>query len=242
MDSLLWLEGLETQRHILNQPQEQIRGHHRNPEIAKSRRGSVESETEGPGAGIEVHQETGTRCLSDLVKGAVFDRAYTRPVLLASVYHVLDRDFNLLFLNARDAIPGERHRALHADWRSDYDGRFHVCSSVWLLDDFTNETGCTRLVPETHREPRPSQVLEDTEAPHPQENNLIAPAGTMAVFNSHFWHASTCNRSSAKRRSIHCYFAASEHPQQTNQREYLRYETWKRISPVARYILDVDLT
>ena len=68
MDSLLWLEGLETQRHILNQPQEKIRGHHRNPEIAKSRRGSVESETEGPGAGIEVHQETGTRCLSDLVK------------------------------------------------------------------------------------------------------------------------------------------------------------------------------
>ena len=91
-------------------------------------------EAEGPGAGIEVHQETGTRGLSDLAnKGAVFDRVYTHPVLLASVYHVLDRDFRLSSLNARDALPGEGHQALHADWRSDYDGRFHVCSSVWLL-------------------------------------------------------------------------------------------------------------
>ena len=40
---------------------------------------------------------------------------------------------------------------------------------------------------------------------------------------------------------MHCYFTAREHGQQLNQREYLRYETWKRISPGARYILDVDV-
>ena len=57
---------------------------------------------EGPGAGIEVHQEKGTRRLSDLVnKGAVFDRVYTHPQVLACIHHVIGRDFKLSSLNAR---------------------------------------------------------------------------------------------------------------------------------------------
>ena len=40
---------------------------------------------------------------------------------------------------------------------------------------------------------------------------------------------------------MHGYFTAREHNQQLNQREYLRHETWKRISPAARYMLDVDV-
>src|SRR4051812_7945917 len=49
---------------------------------------------EGALAGIEVHQEAGTRRLSDLVnKGEVFDRIYTHPKVLAGVYHVLGREF-----------------------------------------------------------------------------------------------------------------------------------------------------
>ncbi len=35
------------------------------------------------------------------------------------------------------ALPGEGHQGLHADWSADYDGRFHVCNSIWLLDEFT---------------------------------------------------------------------------------------------------------
>ena len=44
-----------------------------------------------------------------------------------------------------------------------------------------------------------------------------------------------------QRRAIHCYYTAREHRQQLNQRTYLRYETFKRIAPAARYILDVDV-
>ena len=69
---------------------------------------------EGPGAGTEVHQEKGTRRLSDLVnKGAVFDRIYTHPQVLACIHHVIGRDFKLSSLNARDALPGEGLQGLH---------------------------------------------------------------------------------------------------------------------------------
>jgi ectoine hydroxylase-related dioxygenase (phytanoyl-CoA dioxygenase family) len=200
-------------------------------------------EKEGIGAGIEVHQEEGARRLSDLCnKGDIFDRVYTHPTILAAVHHVLGRDFKLSSLNARDALPGTGLQALHADWGADYDGCFHVCNSIWLLDDFSEENGCTRLVPGSHKGLHPKNALEDAMAPHPDQELLVAGAGTVVVFNSHTWHGGTQNRSkNLQRRALHCYYTAREHSQQLDQREYLRYETWKRISPAARYVLDVDL-
>jgi ectoine hydroxylase-related dioxygenase (phytanoyl-CoA dioxygenase family) len=200
-------------------------------------------EKEGVHAGIEAHQEAGTRRLSDLCnKGLAFDLVYTHPKVLAAIHHVIGRDFKLSSLNARDALPGEGLQGIHADWGADYDGQFHVCNSVWLLDEFSEENGCTRLVPGSHKGPHPRNALEDAMAPHPDQELVIAPAGTVAVFNSHTWHGGTLNKSKdLQRRALHCYFTAREHGQQLNQREYLRYETWKRISPPARYILDVDV-
>ena len=200
-------------------------------------------EKEGAHAGIEVHQEAGTRRLSDLCnKGPAFDLVYTHPTVLAAIHHVIGRDFKLSSLNARDALPGEGLQGLHADWGADYDGQFHVCNSVWLLDDFSAENGCTRLVPGTQKGPNQKNALEDPMAPHPEQELVVAPAGTVAVFNSHTWHGGTLNKSKdLQRRAMHGYFTAREHGQQHNQREYLRYETWKRISPAARYILNVDV-
>ena len=200
------------------------------------------------GAGIESTQEAGTRSLSDLVnKGEVFDRVYTNPTLLAAIHHVIGRDFKLSNFGARDALPGEGHQALHVEEVGhrpslSKDRRFHVGNSIWLLDDFTEENGCTRLVPGTHLGPHPNSVLKDASAAHPEEEHLVAPAGSVAVFNSHIWHGGTLNRTeNSKRRALLCYFTAREHDPQINQREHLRYETWKRISRAARHILDVDL-
>ena len=179
---------------------------------------------------------------TSVTRGRCSTASYTHPKVLAAIHHVIGRSFKLSSLNARDALPGEGLQGLHADWGADYDGQFHVCNSIWLLDDFSEENGCTRLVPGSHKGQHPSKVLADAQAPHPDEELLIAPAGTVAVFNSHTWHGGTCNQSKdLPRRAIHCYFTAREHGQQLNQREYLRYETWKRISPAARYILDVDV-
>jgi ectoine hydroxylase-related dioxygenase (phytanoyl-CoA dioxygenase family) len=204
-------------------------------------------EKEGASAGKEVHQEKGTRRLSDLAnKGEVFDSVYTNPRLLACVRHVLQRDFKLSALNARDAEPGQGHQALHGDWG--YEGRdeatggarFHVVNSVWLLDDFTSENGATRLVPGTHKlAGSVSDHVEDPLAAHPDEKLLIAPAGSVAVFNAHVWHGGTQNRTQTTRRAFFPYFTAREHPQSTDQREYLRKATYDRLSPAARYILDV---
>ena len=75
---------------------------------------------EGEKAGLEVHQEKGTRRLADLVnKGSVFDRVWSHPLLLAAAHCVIDAPFHFGSLNARDALPGEGLQALHQDAHAD---------------------------------------------------------------------------------------------------------------------------
>src|SRR5215207_4610663 len=143
---------------------------------------------EGANAGTEVHQEAGTDRLSDLInKDAVFDVCFTNPRLLAAMAYVLGGEFKLSSLNFRAALPGSGLQDLHADWgEAVTPGDYHVCNSIWLLDDFTEKNGATRVVPGTHRSGnRPGDEMSKPSDTHPNEIRLIAPAGTVGVFNSH---------------------------------------------------------
>lgn len=197
---------------------------------------------EGSAAGAEARQETGTRRLSDLVnKGEVFDGMYTHPKVLAAVYHILGREFKLSTLNGRDAIPGQGHQALHPDWAPRSQGEpYHVVNSVWMLDDFKADNGATRLVPGSHLlEGSPANYMADAGADHPNQVLLLAPAGSVAVFNSHVWHGGTINRSDRTRRALFAYYCERKHVQMVDQKTYIRMQTYNRISDAAKYILDV---
>jgi ectoine hydroxylase-related dioxygenase (phytanoyl-CoA dioxygenase family) len=207
-------------------------------------------ETEGEKAGAELldskyirhPKEEGADRLADLVnKDPLFDIFYTHPRVLAGVAHVLGPAIKLSSLNYRSALPGYGLQKLHADWHeavapSDY----KVCNTIWLLDDFMATNGATRLVPGTHKQGLlPQDVLEDPLATHPDEIILEAPAGTVAIFNSHTWHGGTVNRSDKPRRAIHAYFCRRDQPQQVDQKRYIRSETLARISKATRILLDV---
>jgi ectoine hydroxylase-related dioxygenase (phytanoyl-CoA dioxygenase family) len=197
---------------------------------------------EGDEAGKEVHQEAGTDRLSDLVnKSAIFEVCFTHPRVLAAIAHILRGEFKLSSLNARSALPGQGLQALHADWgRAVEPGDYVVCNSIWLLDDFTESNGATRVVPGSQRSGAlPRDVMPDPQAAHPDEIKLLAPAGTVVIFNSHTWHGGTLNASDRPRRALHSYFCRRDQPQQLDQRAYLRAETFARLKPAARYILDV---
>ena len=200
----------------------------------------VEEESER--AGLEFKQEPGTHRLADLVnKDPLFELCFSHPRVLAAVAWVLANDLKLSSLNGRDALPGQGLQPLHVDWKGAVaPGDFQVCNSIWLLDDFTAENGTTRVVPGSHRAGKtPQEALGDPEAPHPDERLLIAPAGTVVIFNSHTWHGGTLNRSGEPRRALHSYFCRRRHPQQVEQRALLRPETGERLNEATRFILDV---
>lgn len=197
---------------------------------------------EGEDAGKEVAQVEGVRRLADLVnKGEVFDGIYQHPSLLAAVWHVLQRPFKLHSVNGHDPLQGYGQQAMHADWGGARDpGVYHVVNSMWMLDDMTADNGATRLVPGSQRNPASiGELMEDRTAPHPDEVYLMAPAGSVGVFNGSAWHSCTQNRSGASRRVLHGAFITREHEQQTNQRAHLQPETDARLSALGRYVLDV---
>ncbi|NKB71930.1 MAG: phytanoyl-CoA dioxygenase [Candidatus Latescibacteria bacterium] len=197
-------------------------------------------EEEGDQAGHEVNIVPGVRRLADLAnKGAAFDRTYTHPVLLQAVWHVLQRPFRLHSLNGHDPLPGHGQQTLHTDWGGER-SRFHVVNSMWMLDDFTPDNGATRVVPGTHKLPEKlDHYVEDRLAPRDDEVQMIAPAGSVGIFNGSMWHSCRHNDSQQTRRTLHVAFIAREHAQQTDQKKYLRLQTDQRIGPLGRYILDV---
>ena len=199
------------------------------------------SAAEGQRAGAEVHQEEGTDRLADLVnKDPVFDVCFTHPTILAAMAHVLG-DFTLSSLNARAALPGHGQQRLHADWGvAVTPGNYRVCNSIWLIDDFTQANGPTRVVPGSHRSAQlPREVMADPFGPHPGEVKVLGEAGTVVIFNSHLWHGGTRNATDRPRRALHSYFCRRGLKQQLDQRACARPETLARLSPAARYILGV---
>ena len=199
-------------------------------------------EQEGENAGKEVHQEAGTNRLANLVdKSELFDICFTHPRLLAGIAHVLDGNLRLSSLNHRAALPGQGLQGLHADWSgATPPGKFFVCNSIWLLDNFTAHNGATRVVPGSQNSGKaPSDELASPTDTHPHETLIIAPAGTVVIFNSHTWHGGTLNTTDKPRRALHSYFARRDQPQQTNQKASLRPETISRLSEAARAVLDV---
>jgi ectoine hydroxylase-related dioxygenase (phytanoyl-CoA dioxygenase family) len=199
--------------------------------------------TEGAAGGQEVHTEAGTQRLSDLVnKGAVFDRLWSHPRVLGCVAHILGQDtFRLSSLNAREALPGQGHQNLHADWGGrDMADPWCVTNTMWLLDDYDGHNGSTRIVPGTHLLPGgPADHLVDLTDAHPKETIVTAAAGTVIVFNAHCWHGGTRNANGRRRRVCHGYYTRRNLPQQTDQRAYLRPETRIRLTAAQRWILDV---
>lgn len=182
---------------------------------------------EGERAGTEVHREDGTDRLANLVdKGEVFDALWTHPRLLGLVGHVLGRPFSLSSLNAREPKPGQGHQGLHADWGELKAGEpFHVANSLWALDGMDADNGATRVVPGSHRS------IGGIADPHPDQILALADPGDVVFMNAHTRHGGTVNTSGRRRRVIHGYFTAAEHPQQCDFPKLLSAATRARLTP-----------
>ena len=197
---------------------------------------------EGQDAGKEVHQEVGATRLSDLVnKDPLFEVCFTHPRVLAGISHVLGGNLKLSSLNFRSALPGSGLQGLHADWGGAVTPNdYYVCNSIWLLDDFTASNGATRIVPGSQRSGKvPRDVMANPSDAHPDQILVTAPAGTVVIFNSHTWHGGTLNTTDKPRRAMHSYFTRRDQTQQLDQKAYIQPETHERLSPAARFILDV---
>ena len=118
-------------------------------------------------------------------------------------------------ISCTDAIvthPGNDRGWWHADWPYNGTNAAHVrppypdailhLSTIWMLSDFSGETGGTLVVPGSHRardNPADGHMSIDPDDPYATEMQIAGPAGSVFVADSRLWHSIAANRSNRPR-------------------------------------------
>ena len=175
-----------------------------------------------------------------LNKGKCFEELVQHEVALELVGYLLGEGFLLSNVNANIAGPGGKPMFLHSD--TDYvPAPFPpyalVTNVMWFLDDFTDENGATRIVPQSHKLGRPPDYSKRYETVA-----VTGPRGTAMVFHGALWHQTGANRTAdQKRRGILTYYCRPFMRQQENFFRSLDDAVLARATPRLRQLLGYDI-
>ncbi len=101
-------------------------------------------------------------------------------------------------------------------------------NAMWMVTDFTEQTGATRIVPMSHL----SGAQPDTSVPHKIPTvPAIGPAGTAFVFDARLWHGAAPNTSNDARFGITTVACGPQFRALENYSRGLRPEVLARVSP-----------
>jgi ectoine hydroxylase-related dioxygenase (phytanoyl-CoA dioxygenase family) len=130
------------------------------------------------------------------------------PLLVEAAAAMLGPDWHLGGLELRAPLPGCGHQGLHPDY---YPGQrtrgpWRSLSAMWCISAFTAENGPLRVIPGSHRvarSPVDDLAYGSETGPHPAEIKVVAPAGSVVLFNNaDLWHSGTFNYSPAPRLAV----------------------------------------
>jgi len=151
-------------------------------------------------------------------KGEIFRRIAVKPDTLSLVKALLadpnqSDDVLLSSFTANIARQGGAPMRLHSDqgYVPDETGYPVVANIMWMLTDFTEENGATRVVPGSHKRPSPRGLTE-----RPDTMAATGPAGTALIFDGRIWHGTGANRTDEPRLGILSYYCRPFIRQQEN--------------------------
>lgn len=139
-------------------------------------------------------------------KDRLFVDLFTDPDVVALAASVLGDDCVLAGANGLDLPPGSPGQDLHRDHPVPTPGWTAYLHVVVALDGFTADNGATRVVDASHREPRASAAARDLAD---QATAVPIAAGDAVCFDGAAVHAAGPNRTTARRRALHAFFARS---------------------------------
>jgi fumagillin biosynthesis dioxygenase len=110
---------------------------------------------------------------------------------------------------------------------------------IWVIDDFTEETGATRYLPESHRSRgRP----QSTDPAHHDLVSMEASAGSLILMDGRVWHTTGVNRSERSERiGLFGYYVRSWLRPQMNWSVALAADLQARLSDEQREMLGLNL-
>ena len=112
-----------------------------------------------------------------------------------------------------------------------------MVNTVWLLDDFTEANGGTRIVPGSHRSGLAGPP-EGIEVKHLHQ--LVAPAGSVLVFNGQCWHGGGANRTGEKRHALFGHYRKDALMFQVDPHDGFSADWLEQLSPRQRQLLRME--
>ena len=160
---------------------------------------------------FEGHQTQRVYCL--VAKSRAFDRLILDPAVLDIAEQVLGPNFLLTATLAIKLEPGETAQDFHWDdifYKVPRPRPAISLSTLWAIDDFTEENGATLVYPGSHLwgDGPPSSV--------PEAVATTMRAGSVLVYYGTLVHAGGANRSDGERLGISLQYAAAWARQQEN--------------------------
>jgi Phytanoyl-CoA dioxygenase (PhyH) len=186
----------------------------------------------------DVSVKDSTRVHDFVNRGPAFDDMYLYGPLLAACCCLLARPFKLSSLLARTLEPGAPVQELHQDFKP-YDEGLPMVGFIVMVDEFRHDNGATRFMPGSHLTRGFADEAMNQATIAQDEVLACGQAGDMIIYNGSVWHSHTANRSTKPRRSLQGAYIRREDQAAINQAARLRPETLARISPLAKYLLDV---
>ncbi len=148
---------------------------------------------------------TGKTVFRMVERGRVFEEAALNPVLLALMTSVLGHGLTISTFTAMIRPQGTPRLPLHSDNQfmpAPFSDWQHGATAVWYLEDVTEKSGASRVVPgSTHRKRHPGLGEgEDESVP------LEAPKGSIVMWVANTWHGNCAREIPGERVTLHTAF------------------------------------
>lgn len=169
--------------------------------------------------------------VADVKKGATTTRV--TDFVNRGAELIIQEPFRLSAVVARTLNPGTVPMKLHVDYPSDTRG-WPMVGFIFMVDEFRPENGATCFLPGSQ---------EMSEAPSGGFEGTVpacGPAGSMIIYNGSVWHEHGPNTTGAGRRSIQGAFIRRTEKPALDWQSRMRAETVARLSPLAKYLLDLQ--
>ncbi|MBM7790131.1 phytanoyl-CoA dioxygenase family protein [Tenggerimyces flavus] len=153
------------------------------------------------GTGFEIGGTDDQRVSNLVNKGAVFRELASHPFVDSIAPAMIGSPYLLSFLGANISRTERSAQAIHNDQRYLPESMADRCwclTLLWMLDDFTEQNGATRLISGSH------EWNEDDLARRGALETIpaIGPAGSVLVMDSRLLHGAGANRTDRPRRVI----------------------------------------
>lgn len=174
-------------------------------------------------------------------KGRIFEEMIQHPQVLAFQEYLLGTDCTLSSFTVNFIGAGSPASGLHIDYPL---GNlppplptFALCANtVYLLDDFTEENGATRVVPGSHKRgygPKSGEEYTDV-------IQITGKKGDIIIVHGHIWHSSGENRTDQPRVGLLGFFCRSFMKPQQDHLKIISQEIIDRASPNLQRLLGLN--